>query len=158
MSAPVSALDQASQPWLSFQIGAQLFAAPLIAVSEVVRDGYVTPVPGAAADVLGVRHLRGRIVPVLDGCRRLDVPAVAADPSRARVVMLSLAGQLVGLRVGAVGELLFIGDEEIEPALPARASGVYDPVSGLCCRQDAVVKLLDVRRLCRFSGEDGDVA
>lgn len=159
MSALVSAIDQGGQHWLSFRIGMQLYAAPLVDVSEVIRDGDITPVPGAAADLLGVRHLRGRIVPVLDGRRRLGLPALpVADPVTVRIVMLIHAGQLVGVLVDAVGELLCSDGIDIAPPPPGRASRADDPVSGVLSWQGGFVALLDVRQLCRPSGEDDHVA
>lgn len=159
MSALVSAFDQAGQHWLSFRIGTQLYAAPLADVSEVIRHGDITPVPGAAADLLGVRHLRGRIVPVLDGRRRLGLPALpAADPVTVRIVMLARAGQLVGVLVDAVGELLCSDGIEIAAPPPGRASRSDDPVSGVMPWQGGFVALLDAGRLCRLSGEGDHVA
>lgn len=157
MSAADSSTSS-SRHWLSFHIGSQLYAAPLADVSEVIRDGDITPVPGAAADVLGVRHLRGRIVPVLDGCRRLGVPPPVADPAQVRIIMLAPAGQLVGLRVEAVGELLCSAGVDIEPPPPGRVSRRDDPVSGVLSWEGGFVALLDVPRLCRLSGEDAHVA
>ena len=154
MNAPLAVTDPGSQHWLSFRIGAQLYAALLADVSEVIRDGDLTPVPGAAADLLGVRHLRGRIVPVMDGRRRLGLPALPpADPATVRVVMLSHAGQQVGLLVDAVSELLCSDGLEIAPPPPGRVSRSEDPVSGVLAWQGGFVALLDVRRLCRLSGE-----
>ena len=153
MSAPAVASAHTDGHWLSFHIGTRLYAAPLADVSEVIREGDITPVPGAAHDVLGVRHLRGRIVAVLDGRRRLGMPSAMADPARVRLVVMAHAGQLVGLRVDAVGELLCSDGIEIEPA-PQRAGGSDDPVTGMLCWQGGLVALLDVCRLCRLSGED----
>lgn len=158
MSAIESTSGAAGGQWLSFHIGTQLYAAPLIAVNEVIRDGDITPVPGAPADVLGVRHLRGRIVPVLDGCLRMGVPQPLADPGRVRIVMLTHAGQLVGIRVSAIGELLRTDGIEIEPPPPGRASRRDDPVTGVLSWQGGFVALLDVARLCRLNGDDGHVA
>ncbi len=158
MNAPARAPAAAAGHWLSFRIGAQLYAAPLEAVNEVIRDGDITPVPGAAADVLGVRHLRGRIVPVLDGQRRMGVASAPLDPASVRIVMLAHAEHLVGLRVGAVGELLHSGGIEIEPPPPGRASRRDDPVTGVLSWQGGFVALLDVCRLCRLGGEAGHVA
>lgn len=158
----VARAPSANEPgdlWLSFQIGHQLYAAPLGEVSEVLRDGELTPVPGAAPDLLGIRHLRGRIMPVLDGRRRLglsDQPPV--DPERARVVMLSHAGQMVGLQVDAVGELLNIGGKEVAPPPAGRACRQDDPVSGVLSWQDGFVALLDIGRLCRLTTENTHVA
>jgi len=155
----MSAAAASVQHWLSFHIGTQLYAAPLAEVSEVIRAGELTPVPGAAADLLGIRHLRGRIVPVLDGRQRLGLPAhPAADPARVRVVMLAHGGHLVGLRVDEVGELLHTEDADIAPPPPDRASRRDDPVSGVLHWRDGFVALLDVRRLCRLHGETDDAA
>lgn len=158
MNMPASAPRQSAGHWLSFRIGAQLYAAPLEAVSEVIRDGDITPVPGSAADVLGVRHLRGRIVPVLDGQRRMGLAPSPTDPANVRIVMLAHAEHLVGLRVGAVGELLCSDGIEIEPPPPGRASRRDDPVTGVLSWQGGFVALLDVSRLCRLGGEAGHVA
>ena len=158
MIRPDASSAPASGQWLSFDIGTRRYAAPLVDVSEVIRDGDVTPVPGAAHDVLGVRHLRGRIVPVLDGCRRLGVPPSMADPAQARIIMLTHAGQLVGLRVDAVGELMCTDGVRIDPPPPAAVSRRDDPVTGVLAWQDGFVAMLDVCRLCRLSGEDVHVA
>ena len=159
MNAVVGVAESQDRHWLSFRIGAQLYAAPLIEVSEVIRLGELTPVPGAAADLLGIRLLRGRIVPVLDGCLRLGLPiAPVADPERVRVVMLSHGNYLVGLRVDDIGELLQTGGSEIAPPPPGRAGRTDDPVTGVLAWQGGFVALLDVRRLCRLKQESGDGA
>ena len=153
MNAPATACAPAGQNWLSFHIGDQLYATPLVAVSEVIRDGEITPVPGSAVDVLGVRHLRGRIVPVLDGSRRMGVAQASVDATDVRIIMLAHDGHLVGLRVDAVGELLCTDGIEIEAPPPGRARRTEDPVTGVFSWQGGFVALLDVCRLCRLSGE-----
>ncbi|WP_109124258.1 chemotaxis protein CheW [Dyella sp. C11] len=137
--------------WLSFRIGAQLYAAPLTQVSEVLRDGELTPVPGSASDLLGIRHLRGRIVPVMDGRRRLGLPEEGrVDPFQVRLVMLSHGTHLVGIRVDAIGDLLEARPADIAPPLPGGAARDDDPVHGVLPTKGGFVALLDVRRLCRL--------
>ena len=149
MTAPST--HAASAPhWLTFQLDGQAYAAPLAQVSEVIRMGEVTPVPGAAPDLLGVRHLRGRVVPVLDGRRRLGLPSCDADSDSTRVVMLVHAGHWIGLRVDAVGELLLPDTRAIAPPPPGRAARTDDPVTGVLPWKGSFVALLDVRRLCRL--------
>lgn len=141
----------AADRWLSFRIGGQLYAAPLGQVSEVIRDGEITPVPGSATDLLGIRHLRGRIVPVLDGRQRLGLPDNGAgDEAHVRVVMLSHAAHLVGLRVDAVGDMVNPDGADIAPPPPGGAWRDEDPVHGVLPWQGGFVALLDVRRLCRL--------
>jgi purine-binding chemotaxis protein CheW len=140
--------------WLSFRLGGQLYATPLAQVSEVIRDGEQTPVPGAATDLLGIRHLRGRIVPVLDGRRRLGLPQSSnEDAADARVVMLVHGVHLVGVRVDAIGDLITPDKVEITPPPPGGAAREDDPVHGVLPWQGGFVALLDVRRLCRLPTE-----
>lgn len=144
-------LHHAADRWLSFRIGAQLYAAPLGQVSEVIRDGEITPVPGAANDLLGIRHLRGRIVPVLDGRQRLGLAdGEPCDQAQVRLVMLAHGAHLVGLRVDAIGDLVSSADADIAPPPPGGAARQDDPVHGVLPWQGSFVALLDVRRLCRL--------
>ena len=143
------------QHWLSFRLDGQLYAAPLAQVSEVIRVGELTPGPGAMADLLGVRHLRGHLVPVMDGRRRLGLPAAATDPqAQARVVVLTHGTHWVGLRVDAVGELVLPAADAIAAPPPDRAVRDNDPVDGVLAWQGGFVALLDVRRLCRLPALD----
>ncbi|MDO1528376.1 chemotaxis protein CheW [Fulvimonas sp. R45] len=147
--APVT---PALRRWLVFRIAAQAYAAPLECVGEVIRDGDATPVPGAAPELLGIRHLRGRIVPVLDGARRVGLaPDADADPEQARIVVLVHGAHRIGLRVDAVGELLE-STQEPAPPPPGRVARDDDPVEGVLPLQSGFVALLDVRRLCRLAG------
>lgn len=144
----------ADERWLSFRLGGQLYAAPLTEVSEVIRDGELTPVPGAANDLLGIRHLRGRIVPVLDGRSRLGMSlAHTSDPAQMRLVMLSHGPHLVGVRVDAIGDLIPVATADIAPPPPGGDVRMDEPVFGVYPWQGGFVALLDVRRLCRLPQE-----
>lgn len=148
-------VGMASQSWLSFRLDGQLYATALAQVIEVIRTGELTPVPGAAPDLLGVRHLRGRIVPVMDGRRRLGLPAnPEADGADERIVMLAHGSHQVGLRVDAIGELITPTTDDMAPPPPGRAQRDDDPVQGVIAWQGSFVALLDVRRLCRLPVDD----
>jgi purine-binding chemotaxis protein CheW len=148
----------AREPWLSFQLDGQHYAVLLSQVSEVIRDCTPTPVPGAASDLLGICHLRGNIVPVMDGRLRLGFHnAKESDPASVRIVVFAHEAHRVGLRVDAVGDLLQPKAEAIELP-PARSGRVDDPVQAVMGWQGGFVALLDVARLCRLKQELKDVA
>lgn len=141
----------AREPWLSFQLDGQHYAVLLSRVSEVIRDSAPTPVPGAADDLLGICHLRGNIVPVMDGRRRLGLnTATTSDASAARIVVCTHETHRVGIRVDAVGELLQPKAEAIEPP-PVRSGRVDDPVQAVMGWHGGFVALLDVPKLCRLA-------
>lgn len=157
----VAASEKREPQWLSFQISGQHYAAPLREVSEVIREGELTPVPGAPSVLLGIGHLRGRIVPVMDGRLRLNLPAQpASDASGVRIVMLSWVEQLVGLRVDSVAALIradaAAGGVLAPP--PQRPGRYQDPVIGVLAWCGTFVALLDVERLCRLERESDHVA
>lgn len=140
----------ARESWLSFQLNGQHYAVLLSRVSEVIRDCVPTPVPGAADDLLGICHLRGNIVPVMDGRRRLGLTGGApSDASTSRIVVCSHETHRVGVRVDAVGDLLQPKLEAIELP-PARSGRVDDPVHAVMGWHGGFVALLDVPKLCRL--------
>lgn len=140
----------AREPWLSFQLDGQHYAVLLSRVSEVIRNDTPTPVPGAASDLLGICHLRGNIVPVMDGRRRLGLNVHAAsDPADVRIVVCTHETHRVGLRVDAVGDLLQPKLEAIELP-PARSGRTDDPVQAVMGWHGGFVALLDVAKLCRL--------
>jgi chemotaxis signal transduction protein len=57
-------------------VGAELYAAPMQWVREVVAAPLVTPLATAPPAVLGLFNLRGEIVPLFDTCALLGVGTV----------------------------------------------------------------------------------
>ena len=48
------------------RVGSESYAVAVEYVTEVAELGKLTPVPGARSSVLGVRNLRGEVLPVFD--------------------------------------------------------------------------------------------
>jgi purine-binding chemotaxis protein CheW len=85
--------------YVRFRLAAEEYAIPVTQVREVITLGEVTPVPGAQQNVLGIRNLRGQILPVIDLARLLRVTRAA------EAVLLMIAesgGQLAGLAIDEV--------------------------------------------------------
>jgi purine-binding chemotaxis protein CheW len=55
------------------RVGGEQYALPVEYVHEVVDLGELTPVPGSADCVLGLRNLNGEIVPAFDLARILQI-------------------------------------------------------------------------------------
>ncbi|MGH7286431.1 MAG: chemotaxis protein CheW, partial [Myxococcota bacterium] len=112
---------------------------PIERVREIVRLRSITPIPRVPPIVLGVISLRGEIVQVLD-LRQ----ALGAEPEppgrRARIVVLhGESGEVAGLLVDAVSEVLRVPESELRPA-----PGEPVPcVGAICTRGDRFVSLLD---------------
>ena len=84
--------------WCSFLLGDACFAVAAEIVVEVLRGRPLARVPLAARGVLGLIHLRGRIVPVIDPAVSLAVPREQRTPSGPHLV-IELGDDWYGLLV-----------------------------------------------------------
>jgi purine-binding chemotaxis protein CheW len=118
-------------------VAAEEYALPVDDVLEVAELGEVTPVPGAGSAVLGVRNLRGQVVPVVELAAVLGLEA-GREP--ARIVIVEQGGRRAGLAVDGVAgvQQLPDGSEEADSPHLARATlddgalvGVVDVASVL---------------------------
>jgi purine-binding chemotaxis protein CheW len=98
------------------RVGAEEYALPVRHVPEVAELGDVTPVPGSPPQVLGIRNLRGEVIPVFDMAAALGA-AGSGEPSR--IVLADVDGRRCGLAVDAVLEVaeLEAADETVDSPL-----------------------------------------
>jgi purine-binding chemotaxis protein CheW len=114
------------------QVADEHYALPVADVLEVAELGEVTPVPGAGAAVLGVRNLRGQVLPVVDLATVFDLPPAQSE----RIVIAERGGLRAGLAVDAVA-----GVEE----LPEASEEVDSPhLAGAALADGALVGVIDV--------------
>lgn len=137
-----------SGSWLAFELAGQAYAVPLADVHEIIRPEPPAPVPGAPAEVLGIISLRGSIVTVLDGCRRLGLEGGKHGPGE-RLVVFRGEDENVGLRIDALRDVMDFDLAALMPPPPGTASRDNDPVLGVLDCGDGFVTLLDAGKLCR---------
>jgi len=128
---------------LVFRIGETPYAVPVESVREIVRIRPITSIPRVVAHVRGVIALRGEVIQVIDLPLRLGLPA--AELSRAsRIVVLSGDdGQLAGILVDAVIEVMRVSDDDFLPP----SGGESGLVESLCARGERFVSLIDLQRV-----------
>jgi len=116
--------------------GGEHYALPVDAVLEIAELGQVTPVPGAPSGVLGVRNLRGQVIPVID---LATVLSLSGDAESERIVVTEdgdLRAALAVTSTDDVGELGTATEEVDSPYL-----------SGAILAEDALVGIVDVPAL-----------
>ncbi len=64
--------------YVTVRVGEERYAFPVERVVEVGEIGELTPVPGAPAWTLGLRNLRGEVLPVCDLAVALGLPPTEA--------------------------------------------------------------------------------
>ena len=84
-------------------VGGEAYAFAVENVLEVTDLGAVAPLPGAGTEVLGVRNLRGEVVPVFD---LASVLGIERDGAAQRLVIVEHGGVRAGL---AFDDVLGVG-------------------------------------------------
>jgi purine-binding chemotaxis protein CheW len=128
---------------LVFEVAGGSYALPVECVREIVRLRPTTPIPRAPQDVCGVIALRGEIVQVLDTRRRLGLPPAVASPRSRVIVMNGDDGDVTGLLVDGVHEVLRV--EEAELRAPTDSDGGV--ITALAPRGERFVSLLSPEHL-----------
>lgn len=133
--------------WLRLRCGSQAYALELLKIREVVRPMPLLALRGAVPSVAGVMNLRGQVVPVIDlGVQLGESPA--PDSGSTRIIVLEERGEVLGLRVCGVEDVVVINDAQIEDAHASRLAPVGDRrIHGIARIGRDVMLLLDATRL-----------
>jgi purine-binding chemotaxis protein CheW len=118
------------------RLGRERYAVPIENVLEVAELGTLSALPGTGPAMLGVRNLRGQVLPVFDLARVL---AIAGDAGLPRVVVAEHEGWIAGLAVDEVTDVVALAGA----AEPAEA----ESLSGAILEDDQLIGILDIERL-----------
>jgi purine-binding chemotaxis protein CheW len=102
------------QQLVVFTLGTEHYALPIQAVNEIIRYSEPRSVASRTEWVRGVISLRGRIVPVYDVAARLGLASALSEQSK--IVIVEAGGEIAGVIVDSVEEVLTVSDEQIEEA------------------------------------------
>jgi purine-binding chemotaxis protein CheW len=116
--------------------GGEHYALPVEAVTEVAELGDVTPVPGAPAEVIGVRNLRGQVIPVIDLAAKLGLDN---EGGREWIVVAQHAERRAGLAVDGI--------EGIEDLPDAHEEGGSEYLAGAALVNGELVGIVRVEAL-----------
>lgn len=137
------------QQYLTFRLGDETYALPILAVKEILEYPNLTTVPLMARCVRGILNLRGSVVPVVDLAVRFG-RAAGAQTRRTCVVILEIgAGDErsdIGVVVDAVNQVIDIPPAEIEPPPSFGARLRTDFIRGMGKVEGGFVVILDTAR------------
>jgi|HubBroStandDraft_5_1064220.scaffolds.fasta_scaffold320397_2 chemotaxis signal transduction protein len=140
--------------YVRVKVAAEAYAMPVEHVLEAAGLGRVRAVPGARRELLGIRTLRGQILPVVDLARLLGVHRTSAPT---RLLVAEARGFRVGFAIDEVNGIGDLGDlaelgETGELGMPAEGieSGL---LAGATLSDGELVGVLNVPRV--FDSLDG---
>lgn len=147
---------EAQEHLATFFLAGEEYGVDVRLVQEIIRVTEITPVPRAPVFIRGVINLRGRIIPVVDLRRKLELGSVEVS-GKARIVVVKLRDRLVGLLVDGASQVLKVLASSIEPppeeVLEAHASAIR----GVAKLADRLIILLDLMKVLALELREASV-
>lgn len=141
--------DGATQQYLTFSLGEELFATDIRTVREIIQHASMTVVPLMPDFVRGVINLRGAVVPVIDLQSRFGRSTSVVGKKTCIVIFdASSEGEKIelGLMVDAVSEVIQIEPAQIEAPPQFGTSVKRDFIRGIGKVQEDFIVILDIER------------
>ncbi|MDO5643419.1 MAG: chemotaxis protein CheW [Paracoccus sp. (in: a-proteobacteria)] len=140
---------------LSFRIDQQEYCVDIMSVREIRGWTRATPLPFAPPHVKGVINLRGTVLPVIDLSARLGMDAIAGEEQNV-IIVVSINGEMAGLLVDAVSDILTIPRAEMQPPPEVGADPSARCVGALLLIDGKLIRVLDLTIV--LPGASRDVA
>ncbi|GFO61763.1 chemotaxis protein CheW [Geomonas silvestris] len=126
-----------------------LYAVDIMRIKEIIRLPKLAPLPRALPFVEGVINLRGSVIPVVDLRKRFGLP-LCEHPETARLLILSISGQQLGLVVDEVTEMITISLRDLKPPPRGVRAVGSEYLIGLALVEEVPVLLLNIDSLLSF--------
>ena len=131
---------------VSFTIGSEEFGVDILKVQEINRTVEITRVPQAPHYVEGVINLRGKVIPIIDLRKRFGLELKEHDKNT-RIVVVDIDGNVMGMIVDSVSEVLRLPANTIEPP-PELVTGINaEYIKGVAKLEDRLLIFLDLSRV-----------
>ena len=151
MAEARSAAREQTREVLVFLLGGEEYAVDILKVQEIRGYEKVTAIPSAPPYLKGVVNLRGIIVPVIDMRIKFGLAEAKYD-SFTVVIILRVAGRVIGIVVDGVSDVVRLAPSEVKPA-PGLGSIVDSGfLAGLATQGDRMILLLEIEKFLA-SGE-----
>jgi len=101
--------------FLTFKLGGEEYGIDILKVQEIRGYETVTRIANAPTFIKGVVNLRGVIVPIVDLRVKFQLGEARYDAFTV-VIILNIAGRVVGAVVDSVSDVLELDEKQIKPA------------------------------------------
>ena len=153
MSDVVSGPVSSQREVVTFRIHEQEFGVDILAVREIRGWTPPTVVPHASSYILGVINLRGVVLPIIDLAARLGLPATEIS-TRHAVIVVHTGGQLAGLLVDGVSDILSFSTASVQPTPDVVADSSQSFVPSVLMMDGRMISLISLEGILPASQRD----
>jgi purine-binding chemotaxis protein CheW len=138
--------DSHSQEYLTFTLGPEEYAIDILKVQEIRGYENPTTIANSPNFIKGVINLRGTIVPIVDMRIKFNVGKVEYTPFTV-VIILNIAGRVVGIVVDSVSDVTMLRQDQIRLAPEFAATVDTKYINGLGTLSERMLIVVDIEKL-----------
>jgi purine-binding chemotaxis protein CheW len=140
-----------AREFLTFRLGEEEYGIDILKVQEIRGYEAVTAIANTPSFIKGVINLRGTIIPIVDMRIKFNLGNVDYNIFTV-VIILNVAGRIVGMVVDSVSDVISLSPEQRRPA-PSFAAGLDTQyIMGLGTVDSRMLILADIEKL--MTGSD----
>ncbi len=128
---------------IGFLLNENEYIIPILKVQEIIKIPQITKMPGVPYYVEGVTNLRGRVIPIINLKRILNL---TEEQEGNKVVVISTGRITFGALVDNITGVVNIDEKSIEPAEEFLKHG-DNHIEGVARIDDRLLILLDIKKL-----------
>ncbi len=132
--------------FLTFMLAEEEYGIDIIKVQEIRGYGAVTTIANAPEFIKGVINLRGNIVPIVDLRIKFNLKDVRYDTFTV-VIILSVAGRVIGIVVDSVSDVITLTPDQIKPVPEFGTAFNTEYLIGLGAMEQRMLILVDIEKL-----------
>ena len=141
-----AAAGRMANEFLTFRLGGEEYGIEILKVQEIRGYDAITHIANAPEFIKGVVNLRGIIVPIVDMRIKFKLGEAKYDQFTV-VIILNVAGRVVGMVVDSVSDVITLSAEQMKPAPDFSSSFDTEYITGLGAVDDRMLILVDIEKL-----------
>jgi purine-binding chemotaxis protein CheW len=142
--------DVAGKEFLAFTLGQEEYGIDILRVQEIRGYEQVTRIANSPDFIKGVVNLRGIIVPIVDMRIKFNLGTPTYDQFTV-VIILNIAGRIMGMVVDSVSDVTTLSPEQVKPAPEMGTTFDSDYLIGLGTLNERMLILVDIDKLMSSS-------
>ncbi|HNG37411.1 MAG TPA: chemotaxis protein CheW [Nitrosomonas sp.] len=148
--SPGSIINQMVNEFLTFRLGSEEYGIEILKVQEIRGYDAITQIANAPDFIKGVVNLRGIIVPIIDMRIKFRLGSATYDQFTV-VIILNVAGRVMGIVVDGVSDVINLQAEQIRPAPELGSVIDTEYITGLGTVDERMLILIDIEKLMSCS-------
>lgn len=131
---------------IAFKVQEDEYCVDIMSVREIRGWTPATRIPHAPSYVRGVINLRGAVLPIIDLGARLGFDLT--EPSERNVIIVAqIDGQLFGLLVDAVSDIMTITSDDLQPTPNIGSEQARSFIKNVIAREEQMIRFIDLKQI-----------